>query len=340
MLIMVFYIAMITLEGRYYMKKDLVCSKKDGFYFYSIFKYKGAALNHDAIIIDETSTDKFVEYINERKINKVIIDLFKCEFSNLDFLININFIEYLVIWGDGVMDFTPLYCLNSLKFLELVRPSQIYLDKFLKLEFFSTNDVSKVYNIDKTTSLKTLMLNDSIHKTKIYDLLFLKNLCKLDSLYLYGINLTSLNGIEKLTNIKLIVLDDLKKLEDISQIEHLQNSLTSLRVSNCTKLSNIKIISTLKHLRFLAIDNMTNIEDLDFINHLKELNTFISYKTNIINGDLTPCNNVKTVVFNPIRMHYHTMSNGVIKQYMQKDVFSEYYDFGDDKIEKWRRVKY
>lgn len=89
-------------------------SEKDGFRFTSIHGYDGALLIHEAILIDSNDVKRHVEYINQNKLDKVVIYLFNSDIEDLSFLKDIPHIKHLMIYSDGNRDFTPLYDLTEL----------------------------------------------------------------------------------------------------------------------------------------------------------------------------------------------------------------------------------
>lgn len=322
------------------MKKELVCEKKDDFWFYSIFSYKGAALSKDAIIIDEKDTDKFVAYINKEKIDKVIVDLWNSGIESLSFLKEIDHIKYLDIWGNGVIDNTPIYELNNLKFLGISRPSELYIDRVKGLEFFSTSEVDKIKNIEHATTLKSLRIYDNVNKNHYHNLKFLSNLINLDTLFLGGFNITTLEGIEKLNNLKVLIVEDMKMLKSIYHLTSLSSSLKNLRIYNCNKISDFDVIRVLRELIFLRIDSVKLVLNVEFITDLKKLYSFVSVSSNFIDGNLTPLTRVEHAIVYPIRKHYFINKNNENKKVKDTDFKYGERKMGDEEIELWRRIAY
>lgn len=323
------------------MKKELMCKEKDGFWFCSIFHYQGASLSKDAIIIDENSTDKFVSYINKKRIDKIIIDSFNCDLDSLSFLNKIKHVKYITVLGNGVIDISPIYDLENLLFLEILNPSDLYLDKVRGLQFFSTNKVCNIKNIDKAVTLKTLKLIDPINDNcNLNDLDILKNLKSLEILSLTGYGLNSLKGINHLTNLKVLVLNDLKKLTNIDDLVDLKSSLTSLRIFNCKKIEKYDTLSNLENLKFLSMDKLSPITNLHFINSLHKLKTFISKNTQIIDGNISVLTKVETAIVTPVKNAYHVLDQGKMIKFRQREMPYNKRCYGDEEIEIWRRISY
>jgi Leucine-rich repeat (LRR) protein len=311
--------------------------EKDGFYFDSIFNYKGALWHKEAICIFDNDIDKYVRYISKEKIDKVIIKR-ESNIQSLDFLCKIPHIKYLCIAGD--IDYSPLYNLKHLKLLSISGSREIYVDKIEGLESFSTFYPGNVKGIDKAVSLKSLNLVEDYNLSKFINLDFLSNLINLDTLYLSNINLTTLEGIENLKNLKVLTLEDMNKLETIKHLTSLSSHLKSLRIESCNKIKDFDSIRELSELVFLCIDYVRLVPNLEFISKLKHLSTFISDSSNFIDGNLTPLTNIEHAYVYPIRKHYYFIKQNENKKAKEADFKYGERKMGDEEIELWRRIAY
>lgn len=313
--------------------------EKDGYYFDSIFHYKGALLNKDAIYIFENNISKYIDYINENQIEKVILDLNKCKIESLQFLLNIPNIKYLKIIGDCV-DFNPLYQLKQLKLLTITGSNDIHIYRIEGLESFSTLYPNNVKGLDMAKSLKSLKLVDGYNTSNLHNLYFLSNLEKLDTLFLGNLNITTLEGLENLKNLKVLILENMKKLESINQLSGIKNKLKNLRIENCNKIQDFNSIKYLSELVFLSISRVKLVPNIEFIKCLKKLSTFVSDGSNVIDGNLTSLINLNHVVVYPIRKHYYIEKQNENRKAKETDF--KYGDriMGDEDIELWRRIQY
>lgn len=323
------------------MKKELVCEQRGEFWFYSIFCYKGSLLKKEALYIDDSDTNKYVKYINENKCNKVAIYICNSNLESLEFLHSINCIEYLAIIGDARnIDCSPVYSLNNLRYLIFDQPRELYLDKFKKLEFFSTNGLSHVRNVEQSVSLRTLSLGSAFERTEYEDLSAFSELKSLEVLCLRDLDLVSLKGIGQFARLKVLEIDGLKKLRIIESIIQLKSTLTSLRIYDCNRIQSLDSIASLRYLRFLSLDNLKHIPNLDFIASLPSLKTFISSDSTIVDGNMTNLERIATVVVLPSRKSYYVADKGETKRYKQKDLFLRDRDLGEEEVEQWRRISY
>lgn len=312
--------------------------EKDGFLFSSIFNYTGAALNKEAIYITDNDTNKYIEYINKNNINKVIIDIGKSNIESLDFLMNIPYIQFLQIRGN--IDYSPLYKLQHLKLLSISGSNEIYVDKINGLESFSTAYPNNVKGVDAAKSLKSLKLVGFYSPGNFKNLNFLTRLNNLDTLILGNINISNLEGIQYLINLKVLILENMKKLENISHLSYLSNSLKNLRIESCNKIKDFDVIKYLQVLEFLSIDRVRLVPNLDFVSSLNNLKSFVSNSSNFIDGNLTNLLNVNHVVVYPMRNHYYIIKQN--EKLKAKDTDFNYGDrkMGDEDIELWRRIAY
>lgn len=323
------------------MKKELVCEQRDGFWFYSIFCYKGALLKKEALFIDDSDTEKYVKYANEKKCNQVAIYVYNSNLNSLDFLNSMDSIEYLAIIGDARnLDCSPLYALKNLHYLVFSHPGELYLDRIEGLEFFSTSECENVKYVGKVPSLRTLSLESSTSKKSYADLSVLSELQSLEVLRLHGLGLVSLKGVGQFRRLKVLDLDGLKTLIDIENLSNIKLSLTSLRIYDCNQIENFESIASLRCLRFLSLDNMDHVPNLDFIAPLASLKTFISSNSNFVDANLTNLEKIETVVVFPIRKKYFVSSTEGAKRFKQREDFPLNRNLGEEEIEPWRRISY
>lgn len=98
----------------------------------------------------------------------------------------------------------------------------------------------------------------------------------------------------------------LRKLTSIEEIEKL-TQLEELEIKNCTKIGTIDAVKKLKNLRKLWLIDCKDIQSLKPIVSLQKLVSLLFYgSTNITDGDLAPLtkiDNLRDVAFQP-RKHY------------------------------------
>lgn len=322
----------------YIMKKELTCIKRDGFWFDSIFQYKGAALVKEAIIIDEVDTDRFIEYINKNRLDKVIIDLFNSGIQSLEFVKKIKSVKYLSLWGNGKVDNSPLYELENIKFLNLVNHKPIDVSKFKRLEFLSSNTFENIINLDKSENLKALSIGSAMNRFKSTDLSFVSNLSDLAVIDIADINLHSLEGLERLENIKFISLTNLKSLRSLDVFELNKLNVTGLKIYNCKNINDLSKIGFLDKLQYLSLAKMGKIETISFLKKCLCIENVVIVETMVNDNDLTALLKCNDVALYPLKREYFIRDKNTEKKTDFKSRTSEYLNYGNDSVPEWLRI--
>lgn len=280
----------------------------------------------------ERTFEEHIELIKEYNIRKAYVIA-----ENIDFLLDIPQLEYLTIVpadsSGNNFDYSPLYSMPRIRFL---RANTVY---GRKEELKTTIDYSKVKGLedlfvvdDKTETkfevvptLKTLHLMQ--YRSRDLTNAFCSKL--LDTLALYGGKITSLDGIEKAPKLKVMVLNRILGLKDITALTKVKSSLKCVRIDGCPKISDFSVLGELENLEYLSIRGNYQLPDLGFIRKLKNLKNFVFEGGNIIDGDLTPCRDLLHSWIHPIKRHYNMKRDelpdpGGFFQYM-------------DGIDEWRK---
>ena len=299
----------------------------------------------DALLIEDLKLQQLIDYINSKKIKKAYIQ----EMSNFDFIGNCPTLEHVAIElslpfcelkstqkkGNKFYkeySLQSLYLLPHLKSLHIInneRPDvqakiQIDLNEFEELMMYAGN-YSYIMNIEKTNSLKTLVLDKYLK----CDLTELSNLKKLDTLQLTFSKLQTLNGIENLNNLQCLYVNYNRLLQDISALRHVKSTLKALRIENCSKIEDFSVLSELDNLELLELSGSNVLPSLDFMKTMKNLKTFV-FNMNVLDGDLSPCMVLSYSYSEKDRKHYN---------YKDKDLPKSKYFRGNEDIEEWRRLE-
>jgi len=168
--------------------------------------------------------------------------------------------------------------LNELDFLkEIMYNSESYGENIFKAFLLSKKIVVKIPNLPK---LKKLIIKKN---SAIIDLGFISNLNGLNTLICKSVVLFSLNGIEKLTNLKNLDISN-TIVQDFSVLGY----LTNLRVLNCSRtyLEEVSFIAKLPFLQNLYLGStwIRGIEQLQYLKDLRRLE--LQYSSDV--SDLTP----------------------------------------------------
>ena len=266
-----------------------------------------------------SNVTKAIEVINSRNIKHVIVSHdHGYSQDNVMFLNKIPSVEILTIQHYGPIDISGIHVLYNLKILGLNiiggNNQVIDFSCFPKIEDCSFTWMSKAKSLFECTSLKKLYLN----KFNRNDFEDFKNMYNLEEIAIGSSPIKSLNGLEN-TNVHSLYLCFLTKLETLTGIESLADKIVELNINTCKKIKNINEVASLVNLERLGFNNCGDIESIKPISNLKRLSRFEFWEsTNILDGDMTPCLNLKEVAFQN-RKHY-THTNDAIDRIIKNSV--------------------
>lgn len=264
-----------------------------------------------------SDVESTMDYVTKNNIKGIIISHDKgFRNTNVDFLNKYSFIENLIIQYYGSIDLTGIHSLNNLKrmALNIIANDNQLIDFtcFPHIETCMFDWRPKAKSIFECKSLKYLRIN----KLKKTDLTDFKKLSNLEVLKIASSSIKTLKGIETL-NLNTLGLYYLNSLESLVNVDGLASTLKELDIQTCKKINNIKDIASLLNLEKLGINNCGEIESIKPVSNLKRLNRFEFWEsTNIVDGDITPCLNLKEVAFQNRKHYTHTNEeiNKIIKK--------------------------
>lgn len=219
------------------------------------------------------------------------------DMDSIEFLENITEIRALTIMADvDVSTFNAIKYLKNLEYLNF-RAKRLPIDirNLLKLKDLEIAYLDgRIELPDIFPVLEILLLGPFNPKSEgLNEIKFAKNI---DILHIVQSNLKSLIGLESFSNLKEIYLSYLPKLEEISEL-NLRN-IELLSFDSCKKVNDFNKIPKFKFLKKLEIINCGSLSDICFIENMPSLTYFNFIKTNVSDGDLSPClrlDNVRTL---------------------------------------------
>ncbi len=203
-----------------------------------------------------------------------------------------------------------------------------FLNKLVLLERLSIGKSIKnknTINFNNLKNLKNLTLNWRKNKIKnLHKCIKINNLCLID------FNEDNFSAINKLHNLKSIVVKNakVKSLEGLHELVFLEN----IFIGNCLSLNSVSSINGLEKVDSITFNKCLNIKDFDNLHSLPSLKTlqiidcgridsiqFIANfpelnkitllgNTVVLDGNLTPIKNVKEISFN-FKEHYNLKPN-------------------------------
>jgi hypothetical protein len=122
-------------------------------------------------------------------------------------------------------------------------------------------------------------------------------------------NLT-ISGIDRFPGLRRITVDYFPKLVDLSLLTTFADGpLEILEFGNCPKLARHDQVRAIRSLRRLAFNKCGEIPSLSFLEDLQALESFSFVGTNIVDGDLTPCQRLQFAGFLDKRNYSHRRSD-------------------------------
>jgi hypothetical protein len=211
--------------------------------------------------------------------------------ENLEFLKLFTFIEKIDIqFASHLKDLSGLKYLPLLSSLSIFTPDnkkQLDLDlsHAPQLKSLNIDWHSKITNAKACTQLEFLRLDKYKSPTHSFtDFLFSDSLKIMH--FVYG-NIKSLKGIKQFKNLKELKIYYNYGLTNIDEISHLSESLSILTIENSKKITDFTAIKKLTNLKELYLFG-NNIDSIAFVKDLPNLKTFSFYKSNVLDGDMSP----------------------------------------------------
>jgi hypothetical protein len=189
---------------------------------------------------------------------------------------------------DAIPDVSAIGALEQLKYLLIAGPcNSVDVSGFNALhELRIVGWNSHVIGIEKCKRLEVLYVNQFSPKKE--GISVLAPASGLKELEIVQSSLTDLNGLERFGKLSSLTLRYFKKLQDISQLECLRESLWKLILDRSKRIEDFAPVGTLNGLRNLSITGCGAIESIDFVSSLKNLETIgLMSGTTVLDGDLS-----------------------------------------------------
>jgi hypothetical protein len=207
-----------------------------------------------------------------------------------------------------------------------------HLIEFSNLKWLSINGFNEPIDLSYLSNLENLVL--CVNK-KVTNLNALKKLKILELRGDYGDDLTNIQEMESLEKVQLLWskvkslkgIGHLKQLRDIQvesrylvdlgDINHCEN-LKKIDITNAPHLNGYHVFSSLKKIKKINLYDAGSINNLKFLNELPNLRYFNFSGTNVLDGDLNPCINVKDSVSFDNKKHYSHKEKDILALIYEK----------------------
>ena len=279
---------------------------------------------NDAVVLSpvvlrsQKSLSDHIEFIQTNDVKKAIVIA-----ETIGFLKQCPNLEYLWILpaiSAKEFDYSPLYDLPNLKWLQCESSYGIHD------EFVATIDYSRL------TSLKRLLVSGKKGHINVESAQTITSLLcdfgypnaeslanyipseMLINLSLNQSSIATLAGIEVALKLKRVRLSYNRRLEDISALRYLRNSLACLEIDACGKIKDFSVLQELTELEFLTLKGSNSISSISFIKNMPNLK-YLHLTMNVEDGDLTLCENIQYVRIKN-RKHYSHKDANFSKHYI------------------------
>jgi hypothetical protein len=260
--------------------------------------------------------EEHIQLVKEKKLKKAMVVA-----ENIDFLRQCPSLEEVRVYPsfNAVdFDFSPLYDMPNLR--------KVICETVYGIE----GDRSSCVDYTRFSSLKELIINgpkghQNIHLVKGLTHLALENgqpVSKtlagafdgeeLDEISLTASTIGSLEGLEQAPKLRRLELYCNRKLEDISALKHVRETLTELDIESCGKIKDFSVLSKLHRIEKLRMVGNNTIPNLSFIQSMPNLKTFI-FTMNVEDGNLDLCLSIPYVSVRN-RKHYNHKDNELSKR--------------------------
>ena len=271
-----------------------------------------------------------IKFINQINVEKSVIYA-----DDISFIPQCPTLQYLkiipMVADDKIFDFSPLYELPEIKFLDCVtdfgnatlKSSPIDYRKINGLQFLTIRGQGH-FNYNHIGTLKSLLISGYRHE----NLLQMFSSTILDTLSVGQSKISSLDGIDTSAKMQCLSLYYNRSLKDISRLAYVKNTLKSLRIGNCPKIEDFSVLGELENLELLELTGSNEVPDFGFLRTMKNLKTLI-VNINVKDGNLAPCLDLSYVHVKN-RKHYN---------FKDKNLPKGRYVRGNETIEEWRRLE-
>ncbi|MBB5058334.1 hypothetical protein HDF16_003048 [Granulicella aggregans] len=264
-----------------------------------------------AVFIESQRIDACMDYALRNHGGRIAITpLGGFELPDISFLSRFPWVEELHIQHADMIDISSVAALGHLRYLLISGRAKQPLDlaNFPLLRELRVQWWPKLRLGESLSSLRTLSLSNYSPANR--DLSGLPEMPHLEDLDLVQSRNPTLSGIGRFTSLKRLTVDYFSKLFDISALSAFADGvLETLEFGNCPALAHHDQVKVIRSLKRLAFNKCGEITSLKFLGELQALESFSFVRTNIGDGDLTPCLKLRFAGFLNKRHYSHRSSD-------------------------------
>lgn len=295
---------------------------RDGYINRQGFIFSGKGNVYDTLIIrnpeyaeaeapkfgfSDKSLEEHIKLINDYKLEKAIIIA-----EDIRFLLQCPTLKHLTVLPSESagkdFDFSPLYKMPELRTLCCHTENKKNRQCCGSIDYSKVKGIRKLgisgkghNNYKQLSLLEDLAVSDFKGKEDLTDLFtspYLKNLT------LIQCGIKSLKGIETSKKLSQVELWYNRSLNNISDLQKAADTLTSLSIEACAKITDFSCLEYLTNVEHLELWGSNTLPDLHFLENMKKLKTF-TFDMEVLDGNLQPCLNIPYVYCGRARRYYN-----------------------------------
>lgn len=270
------------------------------------FKFQKGIDGSKKLIIESSKLDACIKYVLDGNIKSITINCFQgYELPDIHFLSKLsNVLEGLHL-PETKFDNQVVNTLHKLKFLGFAdnKKDVIDLSNFPDLESLACDYSSRLKGLETCENLKDLTLTG--YKSKSKDLSEMPLFLDLRELLLFKTDITTLQGIERFSNLKRLEIFSASKLEAIAALQALSSSLEEIQVEQCKKINDYEALEKVKSLKKIILSESGEIKSLAFVKELPLLEFISFWGTNVLDGNIKYCEGINYVGFDNKKHYTH-----------------------------------
>lgn len=274
--------------------------------------YTGKPMDGTVAEINGKWKDEYIDILNHKGVKHLFLSTalgWRCD--NYDFLLNLKSLETFVVLDGRDISMKQVESLNHLRRLELntLHYHEIDFSVFKDLEIFYCDAEKPIPSIFECTNLKKIYLDEF----KMGDKHQFSQLHNLESLTIGNSNISNIDFVQSMPNLKKFVILNNRKITDFSPISTIQK-LNWLELRGVKNLHSIDFLENLKELNVLLLE-CGAIESIHPIQNHQELKAISlgNQKFSIDDGDLSPIETLNnlSMLFIPNKRTYNARVNNL-----------------------------
>lgn len=206
--------------------------------------------------------------------------------DSVAFLAKLPRLRAITIIDLRIASVEPIHLLHDLRSLKVITycKSEIRFSVFRHLEGCALEWRPRAASLFDCTTIKSLFLNRYDGKSSCP----FGRLTDLESLAILNAPIGEIQGLSTLARLRSLRLGNLRRLTSLAGIESL-TELEEVNINTCRKIRSIDHLGQLSKLRKLFLSNLGDIESLKPLQNLSNLEAMsFPESTNILDGDLSP----------------------------------------------------